>query len=633
MRPLGIRDRILLAALAPAVLVAVLVTGVLVIGQWQNAVESQHRRIAAMARQIAAIAEFNFFAGNFDGLQRQLELALGEPDIVAAVFLSPEGAVIASTIPANEIPDPQIFISGFGEPSGGYLGDAHWHTHPIRSAHTAEQDLFSPSVQDVSLLGQLVLKVSAKNLKAQIRHDALQAIGISLGILFLGLLLALGLARGLIRAMGEIRAVVASIASHRTRRRTLRTGPDELGQLAQGINQMVDAVAQTQDDLVHRINDATTSLRAERDAAAQAAESRSRFFTAASHDLRQPAHALGLFVTRLEHDARRSPLLPRIAQLSLSIKNLQQMLDELLDYSRLSGGVYPVSPRPVRASELILALIEEFEPVARAKHLRLRQHVTDCWLHTDPSLLNRILINLLGNALRYTEQGGVLISCRAAGHGASHARIEVWDTGIGIPEDQHAGIFDELVQLGNPERDPGKGLGLGLAIVRRTADLLGHPLSLRSRVGRGTCFKLTIPLASAPAVQSEKWTDTQGWVLLIGTDEATQDQLEAWELSSKRAPGIDTALALIAHSGLPALVIADTKGLGGLGDFTQCSAALDRLDATAGQPLPVLLIHPGPAPEMAPDGPRRLLSRPYRPARLRALIDHLLDTTDDADET
>jgi hypothetical protein len=278
---------------------------------------------------------------------------------------------------------------------------------------------------------------------------------------------------------------------------------------------------------------------------------------------------------------------------------------------------------------VIAALLEEFEPVARARHLRLRQHVTDCWLHTDPSLLNRILINLLGNALRYTEQGGVLITCRPVGHGAGHARIEVWDTGIGIPEDQQANVFNELVQLGNPERDPGKGLGLGLAIVRRTADLLGHPLSLRSRVGRGTCISLTIPLTSAPVAHAEN-AGTQSWVLLLGADEATKDQVDAWELSSKLAPGIDTALALIVNLGPPALVIADTKGLG---DFTQCSAALDRLDATAGQPLPVLLIHPGPAPDAMPSGPRRLLSRPYRPARLRALIDHLLNTTDDADET
>ncbi len=627
MRHLGIRDRILLAALAPTVLVALLVTGVLVIGQWQNAIESQHRRIAAMARQIAAIAEFNLFAGNIGGLQRQLELTLNEPDILAAAFLTPEGAVITSTVPVSAIPDADQIYAGFEPPATPYGAHNHWHAQPIRSTQTGESDLFSMPEQDVPLVGQLIVQVSTASVQSQVRRDALQATGIALGMLILGLLLALGLARGLIVTLGEISAVVESIGRNRARRRALHTGPDELGQLAQGVNSMADAVAQTQDDLVRRINEATTSLRAERDAAAQAAESRSRFFAAASHDLRQPAHALGLFITRLERDARHSPLLPRIEQLAHTVKNLQQMLDELLDYSRLSGGVYRTNPRPVRASDVITALAEEFDPIARAKHLVLRQHVTDCWLHTDPSLLNRILINLVSNALRYTQHGGVLIACR---RGATHARIEVWDTGIGIPEDQQTDVFEELVQLDNPERDPRKGLGLGLAIVRRTADLLDHPLNLRSRVGRGSCFGLTVPLAIAPAALSKTFDVEQNWILLLATDEATNDQINDWELSPTLAPGIDTALALIAHLGIPTLVIADTMGLDGL---TPCLAALDRLDAAAGRPLPALLIHPGPVPDTELNGPRHLLARPYRPARLRALIDHLLDEMNDGDET
>ncbi len=626
MKHLGIRDRILLAALAPAVLVAILVTGVLVIGQWQSAIESQHRRIAAMARQIAAIAEFNLFAGNIGGLQRQLELALSEPDILAAAFLTPEGAVITSTIPVSDLPEADRLYSSFEPPSMPYATHNHWHAQPIRSTQADEHDLFSMPEQDVPLVGQLIVLVSTESVQAQVRHYAFQAIAIALGMLLLGILLALGLARGLIVTLGEISAVVESIGRNRPCRRAQHTGPDELGQLAQGINSMADAVAQTQDDLMHRINEATTSLRAERDAAAQAAESRSRFFAAASHDLRQPAHALGLFVTRLERDARQSPLLPRIEQLAHAVKNLQQMLDELLDYSRLSGGVYRTNPRPVRASDVIATLTEEFDPIARAKHLALRQRVSDCWLQTDPSLLNRILINLVSNALRYTQHGGVLIACR---RGVTHARIEVWDTGIGIPDDQQARVFEELMQLDNPERDPSKGLGLGLAIVRRTADLLGHPLNLRSRVGRGSCFSLTVPFAITPTAPAKTFDVEQNWILLLATDEATNDQIDGWELSPTLAPSIDTALALIAHLGAPALVITETKGLGGL---AACLAALDRLDAAAGEPLPALLIHPGPAPDTQLNDPRHLLSHPYRPARLRALIDHLLTLLDDGRE-
>ncbi len=627
MRHLGIRDRILLAALAPAVLVALLVAGVLVAGQWQYAIESQHRRIAAMARQIAAISELNLFAGNIGGLQRQLELALSEPDILAAAFLSPEGIAIASTVPISAIPEANQIYAGFSPPETQYGNAPHWYAQPIRSTQTGESDLFSMPEQGVPVIGHLIVQVSTASVQAQVRNYALQAIGIATGMLILGILLALGLARGLIVSLSEISAVVESIGRNRPRHRALHIGPDELGQLAQGINSMADAVAQTQDDLVRRINEATISLRKERDAAAIAAESRSRFFAAASHDLRQPAHALGLFVARLERDARHSPLLPRIEQLANTVKNLQQMLDELLDYSRLSGGVYQSSRRPLLASEAVGALANEFDPVARSKHLALRLRVNDCWLYTDPSLLNRILINLVSNALRYTQQGGVLIACR---RGTTHAHIEVWDTGIGIPEGQQAVIFEELMQLGNPERDPTKGLGLGLAIVQRTADLLDHPLSLRSRVGRGSCFRLTIPLAIPPAVQPKTFDVEQYWILLLATDEATNEQIDAWGLSPTLAPRIDTALALIAHLGAPALVIVDTMGLG---DLAQCLAALDRLDAAAGQPLPTLLIHPGPAPDAVLNDSRHLLSSPYRPARLRALIDHLLETVGDGDET
>lgn len=626
MKPLGIRDRILLAALAPAVLVALLVTSVLVIGQWQSAIESQHRRIAALTRQIASLSELNLFAGNVGGLQRQLELALSEPDILAAAFLTPEGTVISSTIPVADLPDANEIHSGFEAPDRFYAINHHWHVQPIRSSQAGEYDLFSMPEQDIPLVGKLIVQVSTAGIQAQVRYYALQAIAIALGILALGMLLALGLARGLIVTLGEISTVVESISRNRTHRRVPHTGPDELGQLAQGINSMADAVTQTQDDLIRRINEATASLRQERDAAADAAESRSRFFAAASHDLRQPAHALGLFVSRLERDARDSPLLPRIERLAHSIANMQKMLDELLDYSRLSGGVYHTSPRPVRASDAIVGLIEEFDPVARIKHLTLRQRVTDCWLQTDPSLLNRVLINLVSNALRYTQHGGVLIACRRR---ATHACIEVWDTGIGIPEDQQKNVFEELVQLDNPERDPHKGLGLGLAIVRRTTELLGHPLDLRSRVGRGSCFRLKIPLAIAPAAPTKTVDTEQNWILLLATDNATNDQIDGWGLSPTLAPAIDTALALMAHLGKPALVIADTQGLG---DLAACRAALDRLDGAAGQPLPALLIHPQPVPDTVLNKPRHLLPRPYRPARLRALIDHLLTALEDGND-
>lgn len=620
---LGIRHRIILVAVAPAVLVALLVTAVLVFGQWQNALDAQYRRIGALARQVSAIAEYNLFAGNTSGLYRQLELALTEPDIVAAAILDNNNMVIASTVAMTNLPEPGAIHTDFTPPHFDFEASAKWHSQLIRTTQIGEYDLFSLPETTQPLIGKLLLKVSTTSLRERLLKDALQAGLLALIILILAVALALGLARRLVLTLSEIRSVVEAIARNRQRRHVHYTGTDELGQLATDINTMADTVTQTQDELVRRINEATASLRAERDTAAQAAESRSRFFAAASHDLRQPAQALGLFISQLERSGRNSPLLPMIQQLARTIRSMQTMLDVLLDYSRLSGGVYRTDKRPVRSLGLVAPLADQFRPVAAEKQLALRVRVADCWLHTDPALLKRILLNLIGNALRYTTQGGVLIACR---HRGSHALIEVWDTGSGIPTDQLPHIFEELVQLGNPERDSTKGLGLGLAIVRRTADLLGHALSVYSRVGRGSCFRLTIPLTAAPPLHEELLQSSRHWLLLIGLDPDPLSQITDWGHPVTLVANSHAALAQLSHHGCPALLVIETRG-----DLAATQASLDQLDSAAGTALPALLIHPGPASATPLARHRTLLSRPFRPARLRALIDHHL-MVDQSDE-
>lgn len=623
---ISIRQRILLVALAPAVLVALLVTGVLVVGQWNSAAESQHRRIGALVRQMASVAEFNLFAGNTAALERQLELALKEPDVVAAAILSPDGKVLVSTTSLEALPEPDhhelVGLNAPGRVPGLLEEVQQWYVQPIHSTQTGESDLFNLSVEQTPLLGRLLVAVSVQSLRDQITLYAWQAGGVSLVMLFLGILLALGLARGLIFTLDEIAAVVEAITHRRGYRHVRVFYRDELGQLAEGVNTMADAVASAQENLLRRIAGATANLRAERDAAAQAAESRSRFFAAASHDLRQPVQALGLYMARLMQDARRSTLLPRIRQLAQSVHVLQDMLDTLLDYSRLSGGIYRTEPRPVRAADLILPLVEDFQPSAEAAGLVLRHRITDCWVQTDPALMRRILINLLSNALRYTAQGGILIAVRRRGE---HAGIEVWDTGRGIPEDMQAAVFDELVQIGNPERDPSKGLGLGLAIVRRTADLLGHALWLRSREGRGSCFHLTLPLANMPNL-SDQPPDADGttdYLLAWNLDETMLGWLDSWGEDVSAVTTFEAVTELIAGHGRPTKLVCATQG-----DLAGCLDCLDRLDAatTAGSPLRALIIHPGPAPAVdLRQAGRFVLSQPFRPARLRALLNHLDD--------
>jgi signal transduction histidine kinase/CheY-like chemotaxis protein len=248
---------------------------------------------------------------------------------------------------------------------------------------------------------------------------------------------------------------------------------------------------------VQRQREAADGARAEAEAANLG---KSRFLAAASHDLRQPMHALGLLAAaaaRAGSDAERRRI---VGTLAASVDSLAALFDSLLEVSRLDAGTLQPRLATVPVAGLLRGLEAEFAPEARARNLALRLHCQDVCVRSDPLLLERILRNLIANALRYTPRGGVLLACRRRG---GVARLEVWDTGIGIEPHQQALVFEAFHQVGNPERDRRNGVGLGLAIVKRLAGLLGHRLRLDSRLGRGSRFGIDVPLApAAPGTQS-----------------------------------------------------------------------------------------------------------------------------------
>ncbi|MHB1941714.1 MAG: ATP-binding response regulator [Acidiferrobacteraceae bacterium] len=222
---------------------------------------------------------------------------------------------------------------------------------------------------------------------------------------------------------------------------------------------------------------------------------KSRFLAAASHDLRQPLHALGLFVAALEARVQATSARVLIKHIRSSLQALEDLLNSLLDISRLDAGV--IVPRVFDSplQPLFDRLEVEFGPQAEAKSLSLRVHPTDAAVATDPVLFERIVRNLLSNALRYTDSGGVVLGTRRR---RELIRVEVWDTGVGIAPEHQRDIFEEFFQVGNDARDRNKGLGLGLAIVQRLTHLLGHRLDLVSRPGRGSRFSVELPWRSTP---------------------------------------------------------------------------------------------------------------------------------------
>jgi signal transduction histidine kinase/CheY-like chemotaxis protein len=247
---------------------------------------------------------------------------------------------------------------------------------------------------------------------------------------------------------------------------------------------------------------AVQSMRSARDAAEQANRAKSSFLAAASHDLRQPMHALGLYLATLRSQPLGAAQRELTERMAGSVAALESMFDSLLDISRMDAGVVVPEPRVFDVGALVQRLAGDFAAEAERRGLRLSVRVgaapRELRAFTDPLLLERVLRNLLANAVKYTTAGGVLVSCRPRRGPPPCWRIEVWDTGIGIPAHEQARVFDEFYQVGNPARERRAGLGIGLSVVRRLTGLLRLPLALRSQPGRGSRFGVDVPATTAP---------------------------------------------------------------------------------------------------------------------------------------
>ncbi|MDX8395725.1 MAG: ATP-binding protein [Mariprofundaceae bacterium] len=227
--------------------------------------------------------------------------------------------------------------------------------------------------------------------------------------------------------------------------------------------------------------------------AERATQDKSRLLAATSHDLRQPLHALDLFLGSLKYQLKEPNNLKLLSHAQSSSRVLSELLNTLLDVSQLDAGAIQAKNKVTSLELLIQECYTEFYPIAKAKGIELNLRVChQSYVNTDLVLLGRILRNFLSNAIRYTDKGKVLLAVRKRGE---YVRIEVWDTGKGIEEQQQAHVFDEFYQIDNPERDREKGLGLGLSIVRRLSDLLAADVGFQSRHDHGSCFYVQLPIS------------------------------------------------------------------------------------------------------------------------------------------
>ena len=364
---------------------------------------------------------------------------------------------------------------------------------------------------------------------------------------------------------------------------------------------------------------------AKRDAE-QANTAKSKFLAAASHDLRQPIHAQGLFLEVLS----RTDLNPQQRELVNSAHAASnassELLNALLDFSRIEAGVIEPQVQAFRLQPLLNKIENELAPQADAKNIVYRSRETHAVVLTDPVLLELILRNLVSNAIRYTNQGGVLVACRKRG---AQIALEVWDTGVGIASENQQEIFREFHQLGNPERDRNKGLGLGLAIADGLARTLGHNLALVSIPHRGSVFRLTLPIDNniqlAQIAKTQSRTMQLNARLLVIDDDAIVREgmlhlLRDWGCECEAAESIEEALAL-AKLNAPDIVISDYR----LREQRTGVEAIAALRALLGNELPALLITGDTAPGRLREAQASgipLLHKPVSPDKLyRRLVE------------
>jgi signal transduction histidine kinase/CheY-like chemotaxis protein len=417
---------------------------------------------------------------------------------------------------------------------------------------------------------------------------------------------------------------------------TMLMGRTYRGALAQAIG-----LKQRTEHLAAQLRIEKAAADAARRSAEAANRAKTQFFAAASHDLRQPLHAMGLFAEALRQKTARAPD-PEVASLVNSINQsvdaLEGLFGELLDITRIDSGGVEVHKGPVSIKDLFARLRLTFEPAAFEKGLVLAFHGEGRYADSDGLLLERILRNLVSNAIRYSEDGGVLVACRPR---QGKLILQVWDSGIGIGEASLPRIFDEFYQVQSQrplEPHQRKGLGLGLAIVKRLADLLEAPLTVRSRPGHGTVFTLEVPLlpkareprslAAAPSATATRLGITlQGRRILVIEDEPAVREgltvlLETW---GAEVDGFDDMRTLQAWLGAaprtpPDLLLVDYR-------LPQGQTGIDALGLLRaqwpGRTLPAIMITGsslGGHEDEASKHDFHLLIKPVLPNKLRAMI-------------
>ncbi len=478
--------------------------------EWRNQQRQLSQSLSAIARAAGVAASAAVAFKDEVAAGKALAILAAQKEIEAAALYPVAGGRLA----------------GYGEESGLPLQlPPQREQQPHFSLFSPSTTLFQPIWLDDAIIGHIFIRASLRDY----HHNFLLQVGLAFGanllVLVLVLTLGLRLLDSIVKPVKELADTSRQVRkaknfSLRATPPAANATPDEIGELIVSFNAMLAEIEQREHTLeryhnsleqmveerTQALQSANLELRSAKEAAESAMVSKSRFLAAASHDLRQPIQAIKLFKHALDKTDLNGEQTRISDYLSRSIHSLGELLDALLDISRLDAGVVTPKPEAISVHSLFSRIDAEFTPMASAKALRFKFFfpLRETALFTDGQLLQSLLRNLIDNALKYTREGGVLVALRRR---SDHALIQIWDTGIAISPEHLETIFDEYFQIGNPERDKEKGLGLGLSIAKRQARLLGTKITCRSREGRGSVFEFRLPLAEPPLPeQAPGWT-------------------------------------------------------------------------------------------------------------------------------
>ena len=608
-----------------------------------------------IAHQLASSSEYGVFSNNTLFLQNIAHGVLQQPDVRGVVILNADSEPLIAVgglfdayanasveasdfIKQNQFNRLRAVNSTESQPTTiRHSREGLWIFQPILPAQVVLNDLDArPAMRHV---GATIVEMSNARVLEIKKQTLIYTIAATL-LFFSAALYLIHLAgRRITNPIRNLSEAIQTIGEGNLETRvSVFTRIRELNTLARGINNMAEQLLEDRMLLQRRVDEATSELREKKEGAERANHDKSRFLAAASHDMRQPIHALGLYLAELRRKIFSAEQRHLIGQVEHSVDAISALINALLDISKLDAGVVVPQKQICDLSALLEPLVADFKMLAHIKNIRLMFRPFQGYAISDPVLLERILMNLLSNAIRYTPPGGtVLIACRKRGN---LLRIEVRDNGIGIAHADQANIFREFFQLAQPQPNTQNGAGLGLSIVDRLVKLLNHRITLRSLPGRGSLFALELAAAPKPVEQaaipgfsvspelySEVVSLSGKKILVVDDDELVLDStatlLSSWGCVVTVAATLEAVQSLLAEGAVWDVIISDYC----LDDDVTGLDVIAMVRQHMSSPIACMLVSGNTCPDivkLVDAAGYALLHKPVKPAKLRSLMQYLL---------